>query len=70
MIIDAVRDFFWINNKEKEVADGSFVDYQRGRHDQEGEKILVFTGAGLSTESGIPDLRSTGGIWDKHDPSS
>ena len=33
------------------------------------KKILVFTGAGLSTESGIPDFRSPGGLWDKYDPS-
>ena len=36
---------------------------------RESEKILVFVGAGLSTESGIPDFRSPGGIWDKYDPS-
>jgi len=35
----------------------------------ESKKILVFTGAGLSTESGIPDFRSPGGIWDRYDPS-
>jgi NAD-dependent deacetylase len=32
-------------------------------------KILVFSGAGLSTESGIPDFRSPGGLWSKYDPS-
>jgi NAD-dependent deacetylase len=29
---------------------------------------VVFVGAGLSTESGIPDFRSPGGLWDRYDP--
>jgi NAD-dependent protein deacetylase/lipoamidase len=33
---------------------------------REAERILVFTGAGVSTESGIPDFRSPGGIWDRY----
>jgi len=32
------------------------------------KKTVVFTGAGLSTESGIPDFRSPGGLWDKYNP--
>jgi len=32
------------------------------------DRIVVFTGAGVSTESGIPDFRNTGGIWDRFDP--
>jgi len=30
--------------------------------------IVVFSGAGMSTESGIPDFRSPGGLWSKYDP--
>ncbi len=32
------------------------------------KRTVVFAGAGLSTESGIPDFRSPGGIWDRYNP--
>lgn len=34
----------------------------------ESNRLVVFTGAGISTESGIPDFRSKGGIWTKYKP--
>lgn len=35
---------------------------------RDSRRAVVFTGAGMSTESGIPDFRSPGGIWTKMMP--
>ncbi len=34
---------------------------------EESKKIVFFGGAGVSTESGIPDFRSTDGLYNQHD---
>jgi NAD-dependent deacetylase len=34
----------------------------------QSKKTLALTGAGISVESGIPDFRSRGGLWERFDP--
>lgn len=35
---------------------------------RQNRRIVFFTGAGISTESGVPDFRSPGGIWTRYSP--
>ncbi len=50
------------------MDDTALLDEMRALLD-EAERVVVFTGAGISTESGIPDFRSPGtGLWNKVKP--
>jgi NAD-dependent deacetylase len=43
------------------IAD--LIDYA-----EPAQRIVAFTGAGISTESGIPDYRGPGGVWERNAP--
>jgi NAD-dependent deacetylase len=46
---------------DEDAIEGLAADLAAADH------VVVFTGAGVSTASGIPDFRSEGGIWDRFD---
>lgn len=59
-------------NNEKEIGGSVVVDTKMiekvAKWLKQSKKTVVLTGAGMSTESGIPDFRSANGWWTKTDP--
>jgi NAD-dependent deacetylase len=59
MIRDLLMEPFDCNSENVELISQKII---------ESEHFIALTGAGISTESGIPDYRSKGGIWDRFQP--
>jgi NAD-dependent deacetylase len=55
------------DNKERNEEMNTEISILSQKISETGKNV-IFTGAGISTESGIPDYRSKGGIWDKFRP--
>jgi len=46
------------------------MDYRRAAETIRGaRRVVAFTGAGISVESGIPPFRGKGGLWSRYDPA-
>ncbi len=55
--------------KKKELSPDTLKQIRDiARRIKSAGSVVAFTGAGISTESGIPDYRSQGGLWDKFKP--
>ena len=52
-----------MEDRDNEILTGRVADLIL-----KSKRLVIFTGAGISTESGISDFRSPGGIWDRFDP--
>jgi NAD-dependent deacetylase len=69
MVYEKIR-FYYMKNSEVTALDAQLNEKIDIAADMivKARDVVVFTGAGISTESGIPDFRSPGGIWTKFDP--
>ncbi len=53
----------WNQGENLKVTTGNLTDLLRA-----SQRLLVFTGAGISTGSGIPDFRGPDGVWKRRQP--
>ena len=68
LLTSAVTIFIWRGRRLgpkflRQMSDEKLVDLLRGAN-----RILIFTGAGISTGSGIPDFRGPDGVWKRRQP--
>jgi NAD-dependent deacetylase len=56
----------WRTNSVSEKIDNSESIDQVAHWLADSHSVVALTGAGISTESGIPDFRSPGGVWSKY----
>ena len=56
-----------INNKNVGNENVKKAAYRLYEYIMQSDNIVFFGGAGVSTESGIPDFRSKDGLYNQHD---
>ncbi|BFU19940.1 Sir2 family transcriptional regulator, putative [Entamoeba histolytica HM-3:IMSS] len=65
-------DSNWLEELElyNSLDDSIDIDIEMiARSMEKSKNVTVLTGAGISVESGIPDFRSSNGLWKRYDPS-
>lgn len=66
MLSDSTRELIAFYGGNIMIRDAALNLADTKKLIQKSNKVTVLTGAGISTESGIPDYRSPGGVWSRH----
>ncbi len=73
-VLDMKIRKFWKKKPKLEIPEIMVTPELEGRVRKaakmikEAKHLVFLTGAGMSTESGIPDFRSPGGLWEQYEP--
>lgn len=57
---------FYKREKNKKTSLSKFIKKQRAKNDNLKPKLVIFSGAGISAESGIQTFRDSNGLWENH----
>jgi NAD-dependent SIR2 family protein deacetylase len=63
--LDELIELFNAHNLKSKSLNFGFEELCQGLKEEEFKKIVIITGAGISVAAGIPDFRSSGGLYDE-----